>query len=76
MNTPEMIYETIQFLFSDLWVYLGLLLLILTIRGDISKSIKATSDFFKRAAMNFRKLTMTEDNFEKYKRDREYKVKQ
>jgi len=75
MNFPEFFYHSIEFLFTDIWRFTGLLLLISVIRGDIAKAIKSTSDFIKRVAMNYRKRTMTEENFDKFKRDREYRVK-
>lgn len=54
MNLPEMFYKVISLFFSDLWKYLGLLLIILTIRGDITKTFQATSRFFKRVADKYR----------------------
>lgn len=46
MNTPELIYQTITFFFSTAWIYFGLLLLIITIRGDVSRALTGIKDFF------------------------------
>jgi len=65
MSFPEMIYRTITFLFSDLWVYVGLILLIITIRGDITIAMKATGDFFKRVSARLQQKKIEDANREK-----------
>lgn len=39
-----MIYQLAILFTSTVWKYLALLLIIITVRGDISKAIKATGD--------------------------------
>lgn len=56
MNFPEMIYKVTTFMFSNLWIYLGMLLLIITVRGDITKAIKSIGGFFKQIRDNYKKI--------------------
>jgi len=66
MNFAEMIYKLSTFFFSNLWTYLGLLILIITIRGDVTKAILGINKFFKgvmakyRAKVEAQKLFNTE----------------
>lgn len=68
MNTPELIYQTILFFFSSLWTYIGLIILILTIRGDISNGISSVNGFFKRVMLKFRERESKEKGFSEWKR--------
>ena len=54
MNTPELFYKSITFFFSNLWIYLGLLLLILTIRGDVTKAYLGINKFFKAVTARYK----------------------
>jgi len=67
MNTPELIYKTITFFFSNLWIYIGLLLLILTLRGDITKTLSGIKDFFKKTALKYREKRDKEIKFSDFK---------
>jgi hypothetical protein len=64
MNTPEMIYTLIKFFFSNIWTYLGLLLLVITIRGDISKAVSVVSRFFGKIRDNYRSKIKARLEFE------------
>ena len=57
MTFPEMIYQVTVFLFSDLWKYLGLLLVIITIRGDVTNGFKSIGGFIRKIKENYKKLT-------------------
>lgn len=65
MNTPEMIYKLIVFIFSNIWIYAGMILLILTIRGDITKVISKSINFFKKVAATYRARKLEEETKEK-----------
>jgi len=67
MNTPELIYKTITFFFSNLWIYIGLLLLILTLRGDITKTLSGIKDFFKKTALKYKEKQEKADKFSQFK---------
>ena len=58
MNFPEMIFNLTTFMFSDTWKYLGMIFLIITIRGDITKALKAIGGFFKAVKDNYKRITM------------------
>lgn len=47
MNYPEMFYKTILFFFSNSWNYFGLILIILVIRGDVSKVLSNIKSYIK-----------------------------
>jgi len=63
MNFPEMFYKLIIFFFSNVWTYLGLLLLIITIRGDITKGLKAIGGFFKKIKDNYKRIITKPGDF-------------
>jgi hypothetical protein len=67
MNTPELIYQTIQFFFSTLWIYLGLLLLIITIRGDVTRALTGIKEFFQKTAVKYREKRDKETKFNEMK---------
>jgi len=48
MDFAEMIYKLTIFLFSDFWIYLGFIIIILTIRGDVTNFIKSIKEFIKK----------------------------
>ena len=58
MNFPEMIYKLTTFMFSNIWTYLGMLLLIITVRGDITKALKGIGAFFKEVRDDYKRITM------------------
>lgn len=49
MNVWEMIYNLAEFYFSTIWLYLGLLLLIFVVRGDVTRAIYSVRNFFAKA---------------------------
>lgn len=67
MTFPEMMYEVTIFLFSDLWKYLGLLLLVITVRGDITRGLKSIGGFFRRLKENYKRLTTKPSDIPKTK---------
>lgn len=67
MNTPELIYKTILFFFSTVWIYFGLLLLILTIRGDVTKALTGVKEFFQKTALKYREKRDRIDKFKNFK---------
>lgn len=56
MNFSEMLYGIVELFFSDLWKYLGLLLLIITIRGDITKALNSIGRFINRTKEKYKTL--------------------
>lgn len=68
MNTPQLIYETIRFFFSEFWIYIGLLLLIITIRGDVTRGFTGIKDFFKKAIANYREKRKQIEQFKSYRK--------
>ena len=48
MDLPEMIYKLTLFIFSSFWTYLGFIIIILTIRGDVSNFIRSIKEFIKK----------------------------
>lgn len=54
MNIGDMIYETIVFIFSDFWKYIGFIILIAIIRGDIQKLFAKINQFIKKVMLNYR----------------------
>lgn len=68
MNTPEVIYKIIIFFFSNIWVYIGLVILILTIKGDLSKAIKGTKDFVKNVIIRYREREKGINSFKSHKK--------
>lgn len=53
MNYPELFYKTIVFFFSNIWVYLGLLMFILTVRGDVTRFFVSVKGYFKSLIVKF-----------------------
>ncbi len=54
MTAAEALFEIVKYFFSSLWVYLGLIVLILTIRGDISRGITGARLFFVKVWSKYR----------------------
>jgi len=48
MDFPEMIYQLTIFLFSNFWTYLGFIIIILSIRGDVTNFIRSIKEFIKK----------------------------
>lgn len=60
MNFPELIYKLTIFWFTDLWHFCGLLLLILAIRGDVSRGLDSVSRFFHNVKVRYKeRMTKT-----------------
>lgn len=57
MTFPEMIYKLALFFYSNLWTYLGTIIIILTIRGDITKALKSVGGFFSRVKVKYKELS-------------------
>ena len=54
MNFAELIYKLNEFYFTDLWHFCGLLLLILTIRGDVSRGLNSVNRFFHDVKVRYK----------------------
>lgn len=54
MSISDMIYETIVFIFSDFWKYIGFIILIGIIRGDVRKLFISIGQFIKNVIINYR----------------------
>jgi len=67
MNFAELIYKLHEFYFTDLWRFCELLLLILTIRGDVSKGIHAVKEFSKRVIHRYKKIVARDGLIDKVK---------
>ena len=67
MNFPELIYKLTDFWFTSLWRFCGLLLLILTIRGDVNKGFYALKEFSKRVIHRYKKIVARDGLINKVK---------
>lgn len=67
MNTPELIFETIRFFFSGLWIYIGLIFLIITIRGDVSRGLTGTKEFIRKVFARYRDRNKQIESFKSYR---------
>ncbi len=54
MNFAELIYKLHEFYFTDIWHFCGLLILILTIRGDVSRGIDSVGRFFHNVKVRYK----------------------
>ncbi len=53
MNTNEMIHSIFLLIFSNIWTYIGALLMIATITGDVKKIVKSLSAFIRKVIINY-----------------------
>lgn len=63
MNFPEMIYELSRFFFNNFWTYIGLILIILVIRGDVSSGLKAVGKVLTTIKNKFVQISNKEEKF-------------
>lgn len=59
MNTNEMIHSIFLLIFSNIWTYIGALLMIATITGDAKRIVKSLSAFLKRVIVNYNEKSQT-----------------
>ncbi len=55
MNFAELIYKLHEFYFTDLWHFCGLLILILAVRGEVSRGFAAIGRFFHNVKVRYNK---------------------
>jgi len=61
MNFPELMYNSLVFFFQDIWHFIGLIIIILAVRGEISKSVSGIKGFFKRVNGRYKGRISRED---------------
>jgi hypothetical protein len=67
MNFADLIYKLHEFYFTDLWHFCGLILIILAIRGSITRGLGKVGNFFSSIKHRYIRITTRDNLAEKVK---------
>ena len=68
MNGWELVYKLAELFFHTyFWTYIGLLLLVLAIKGDLQNALIGIGIYIKKIGTTFQKFTMRDNSFSQHR---------
>ena len=67
MSFAELIYKLHEFYFTNLWNFCGLIIIILTLRGSVTRGLSKVGNFFLSIKRRYIRLTTRDEIADKVK---------
>lgn len=67
MNLFQLIYELNEFYFTSIWHFIGMLIMVLAIRGEILKGATKIKEYYRIVVQKYKKIRLRDSLMEKAK---------
>lgn len=67
MNLFKLIYELNEFYFTSIWHFIGMLIMILAIRGQLMKGFFKMKEYYRMIIRSYKKIMVRDSLIEKVK---------